>query len=74
MPMKNNEEEILKGIGRKILERRKTLGLTQDALADYANIDRTYIGYIENGKQNMTLAMLCKIANVLDIPLIDLLK
>lgn len=72
--MVNNEEEILKTIGKKILEKRKLKGMTQDTLADYANIDRTYIGYIENGKQNITISMLCKIANVLETPIIELLK
>lgn len=72
--MTNNEEEILKGIGKRILEIRKLRGFTQEALADYANIDRTYIGYIENGKQNISISILCKIANVLETPIIELLK
>ena len=70
--MKNNEDEILKRIGRKVFEERKAKGWTQEALADYADIDRSYIGYIENGKQNISVSMLCKIANILDIPLVDL--
>lgn len=72
--MTNNEDEILKVIGKRILEKRKLKGLTQEALADYANIDRTYIGYIENGKQNISILLLCKIANVLETPIIELLK
>lgn len=47
--------------------------MTQDELADYAGIDRTYIGYIENGKQNISISVLCKIANVFNIPLNDLI-
>lgn len=70
----NNECEILSKIGKNILELRKQRQLTQEELADYANIDRTYIGYIENGKQNVTISMLCKIANVLNVNLIDIIQ
>lgn len=69
----NNEQEILKRIGKKVFENRKRLNMTQDELADYAGIDRTYIGYIENGKQNISISVLCKIANVFNIPLNDLI-
>lgn len=69
----NNEQEILKRIGKKVFENRKQRNMTQDELADYAGIDRTYIGYIENGKQNISISVLCKIANVFNIPLNDLI-
>lgn len=69
----NNEQEILKHIGKKVLEYRRLHNLTQEELADYAEIDRTYIGYIENGKQNISISVLCKIANVFNITIIDLI-
>ena len=69
----NNEQEILKRIGKKVFENRKQRNMTQDELADYAGIDRTYIGYIENGKQNISISVLCKIANGFNIPLNDLI-
>ena len=69
----NKEQEILKRIGKKVFENRKQRNMTQDELADYAGIDRTYIGYIENGKQNISISVLCKIANVFNIPLNDLI-
>lgn len=69
----NNEQEILKRIGKKVFENRKQRNMTQDELADYAGINRTYIGYIENGKQNISISVLCKIANVFNIPLNDLI-
>jgi transcriptional regulator with XRE-family HTH domain len=68
----NDENAILINIGKIIFNRRKELNMTQDDLAFSADIDRTYIGYIENGKQNITISVLCKIANVLKIDIKDL--
>lgn len=70
----NDEQEILYKIGVNIRELRKKQALTQDELADYAGVDRTYIGYIENGRQNITISMLCKIANVLKVSLLDIVS
>lgn len=61
-------------IAENIFTARKEKGLTQEELAFNAGIDRTYIGYIENAKHNVTLGVLIKIASALDIELIDLLK
>ncbi len=58
---------ILINIGQKVFQRRKELNLTQDELAVLADIDRTYIGYIENGKQNITISVLIKIAKALNV-------
>ena len=52
-------------IGRRIRERRKTLGWTQEELAEKANIDRSYIGGVERGERNLTFTMLCSICTAL---------
>ncbi|MBC6427205.1 MAG: helix-turn-helix domain-containing protein [Ekhidna sp.] len=52
---------------------RKQLGYTQEELAFKADIDRTYIGYIENAKQNISTEKLCSIAQALKIDVADLL-
>lgn len=67
-----NETDVLNNIGKIIIQRRKELGITQEDLAYSANVDRTYIGYIENGKQNISISILCKIANVLNLSLIHI--
>lgn len=66
-----NETDVLSNIGKIIIQRRKELGITQEDLAFSANVDRTYIGYIENGKQNISISILCKIANVLNLNMKD---
>ena len=66
-----NETDVLNNIGKIIIQRRKELGITQEDFAYSANVDRTYIGYIENGKQNISISILCKIANVLNLNMKD---
>ena len=44
-------------------------GWTQGQLAAAAELDRTYISGVENGKQNPTLGALMKLARALEVPL-----
>ena len=60
------ESKDLGTLGNRIKERRKTLGLTRDALADKAEIDRSYIGGVERGQRNVTFMMLCEICAALE--------
>jgi transcriptional regulator with XRE-family HTH domain len=70
--MDDNLNKMLNVIANNILTARKNKGITQEELAFLAGIDRTYIGYIENSKHNVTLGMLLKIASALDIDFLDL--
>ena len=65
------EKEILEAIGKKIVNRRKELNMTQEDLAYSADIDRTYVGYVENGRQNISIAILCKFAKALKMDVKD---
>lgn len=64
---------ILHTIATNVIRERKKLNLTQEELAYQAGIDRTYIGYIENSKHNITIGILLKVANALNLSLKDLL-
>lgn len=59
--------------GKKVMERRISLKISQEALANMANIDRTYLPDIEKGKRNVSLKIADKIAKALNVPLKDLL-
>lgn len=72
--MNTKIQHTLEIIAQNIVNIRKEKSLTQEDLAHLAEIDRTYIGYIENSKHNITLGMLIKIANALNIEAFDLLK
>ncbi len=64
----------LKIIGKNIVRLRKSLGLTQEDLCGMAEIDRSYLSEIENGKMNITIKALKNIADTLHSDIIDLLK
>ncbi len=49
-------------VARNVRERRKALGLSQEALAHEAGIDRTYVSQIERRIRNPTVTMLARLA------------
>jgi transcriptional regulator with XRE-family HTH domain len=56
-----------KRLGRRIMTLRKELGLTQEDLAFEVGVNRSYMGFIERGERNPSLAMLKKIAKALGV-------
>jgi transcriptional regulator with XRE-family HTH domain len=59
------KKNILREFGRRVRDRRKALGLSQEELADKAGFDRTYISMIERGKRNLSLLNICRFAETL---------
>lgn len=53
--------------GRVARDRRKALALSQQALADAANINRTFLSQIERGVRQPTITTLFKLADALDV-------
>ena len=64
----------LVGLGVAIRAARKAKGLSQEALAELADIDRSYMGGIERGEHNLAIINLIKIANALGVKTSDLLS
>lgn len=58
--------DIRKKIGLRIKEYRTNLKLTQEALAFKAEIDKTYVNEVENGKRNVSVINLEKIIKALE--------
>lgn len=56
----------LVAFGKRVRHIRKEKGLSQEALADLAGIDRSYMGHIERGDQNITLTKIFQIAKALE--------
>jgi transcriptional regulator with XRE-family HTH domain len=54
-------------LGRNIRARREELGLAQDELAHRAEIHVTYLSGVENGRRNITIVVLQRIAKALEI-------
>lgn len=62
----------LVAFGNAVRERRLALGLSQEALAHAAGIDRSYMSSVERGGQNVGLVLAVQIARALDIKLAEL--
>jgi transcriptional regulator with XRE-family HTH domain len=65
---------ILKKLGDNVRNKRKQKGLSQEGLAAIAELHRTYIGMIERAEKNITLVNIEKIANALEVEIIELLR
>lgn len=52
-------------LGRSVRRRRKALGLSQEELAERADLHWTYIGGIERGERNVGLLNIVKVARAL---------
>ena len=63
-----DKEGYLAKLGGAVRDQRKELGLSQEALADAAGIDRAHMGKIERGERNATLLNVIRIAVALGIP------
>ena len=53
---------------------RRAAGLSQEALAHDADIDRTYISQLERALVNPSLAVLVRISEVLEVSVAELLS
>jgi transcriptional regulator with XRE-family HTH domain len=61
-------------LGKAVRRRRLTKSLSQEALAEIAGFDRTYISLIERGARNPSFINLCRIASALETTPSQLLK
>ena len=61
-------------LGEAVRARRTLLGISQEALADYAEIDRSHIGRIERGERNVTILNIIRIAKAMDCAPSELLS
>ena len=63
----SDNELCLQEIGKRIMDRRKKLGLTQEALAEKCGLHRTYISAVECCRRSISLENIQRIADALDI-------
>lgn len=58
----------LQRFGARVRAERERLGFSQEALADRADLHRTYLGGVERGERNLGLLNILRIARALGIP------
>jgi transcriptional regulator with XRE-family HTH domain len=67
-PTQTRQRNLLTALGQSIHERRIYLDMSQQQLADMAEVHRTYISDIERGARNLTVTTLNRICSALEIP------
>jgi transcriptional regulator with XRE-family HTH domain len=67
-------KEVRIRFGKVLRERRRKLGVSQEAFADLCELDRTYVGGIERGERNVALVDIEKLARALKISLSELFR
>jgi len=58
---------VLLEVGKRIADRRKRLGLTQEALAEKAEVTTQFVSYAESGKRAMRPENLMRISTALGV-------
>lgn len=69
-----DKSELLKKFGKNVKIERIKQDITQEQLAEKLGISMHYVACIETGRQNMSLAKILELANVLKIDIENLLK
>src|SRR5690348_5364938 len=72
--MKRTLLAIQRDLATNLREARANAGLSQEALALAAEVDRTYVSQIERGVGNPSIAVLAKLASKLSVDLVDMLR
>ncbi|MGH7811905.1 MAG: helix-turn-helix domain-containing protein, partial [Candidatus Binatia bacterium] len=59
--------EYLKGLGQRIRSLRQKIGWTQEELAKATKLTRSYLVAVEGGKQNLSMDVVVRVANALNL-------
>jgi transcriptional regulator with XRE-family HTH domain len=66
--------DIKKKFGKNLKRLRLDKGISQESLALSADLDRTYIPSIEKGERNVSITVVEKLANALNVKISELFK
>jgi transcriptional regulator with XRE-family HTH domain len=70
-PKKQTPQAI---VGANVKRIRKDNAITQEQLAEAADMLPSYLSAVENGMKNVTVVTIDRLANALGVPMAELLK
>ena len=65
--------DLQRAVGRNLRAHRKAKGLSQEVFAEFIGMHRTYVGAVERGERNLTLATVERYAERIGATPLDLL-
>ena len=71
MPIKKKSDRQL--FGANLRQQRQNAGLSQEALAHLADLDRTFVSSVERGMRNISLENIMKLSRALKIEAAELM-
>jgi len=66
------EIDFLKSLGHRIRNIRHRRGMTRKQLADLSHISERYVAQFENGKGNISIILLRRVSEAMEIQIEDL--
>ncbi|HLJ90778.1 MAG TPA: helix-turn-helix transcriptional regulator [Candidatus Angelobacter sp.] len=66
--------QIREKLGERVRRLREKRGWSQETLAHETGFGRSFMSAIERGKKDLRLSTLCKLANIFEITLTQLIK
>lgn len=66
--------DLQKTVGRNLRAYRMERGLSQEAFAEVLGVHRTYMGGVERGERNLTLKSVERMAEKLEMEVMELMK
>lgn len=71
---KNCQDPLLLALGEAIRRIRLEKGISQEKLALLAEVNRSYVGRVERGDNNVALLTLARLAKALDVSMSELME
>ncbi|MFC7514078.1 helix-turn-helix domain-containing protein [Herbaspirillum sp. GCM10030257] len=69
----NRQSPALVSLGQAIRHVRQEKGISQEKLALLADVDRSYLGRVERGDNNVAILTLVKLADALGVTVTELM-
>jgi transcriptional regulator with XRE-family HTH domain len=66
--------KLLHALGQAIRQVREDRNLSQERLAELAGLHRTYVSSVEQGRRNLSVENIQKIANALGVSMTELIQ